>query len=204
MARPATADHLRSRKQPATKTVEVVLDPALAEQVREAERRRDDADRRLAVRPDDPNIQTESWEAAAALETLRAQAVKQDAVVTVRFRSIGRHAWDDLIRQHPPTDAQTAEAKAAGMGDLNFNSDTFPPAVVAASLEDPKLTVDEVAEIWDSPDWNQAELGVLFGAALEVNNSRHTLDLGKDSGGTLATGRRSTGAAKKASPTRSS
>lgn len=204
MTRPATADHLRSRKQPATKTVEVVLDPSLAEQVREAERRRDDTERRLGTRPDSEQVQAEAWEAAAALDALRAQAVKDDAVVTVRFRSIGRHAWDDLIRQHPPTDAQVAEAKASGMGDLNFNSETFPPAVVAASLDEPKLTVEEVAAIWDSPDWNQAELGILFAAALEVNNSRHTLDLGKGSGGTPATGRRSTGAAKKASRTPSS
>lgn len=204
MARPATADHLRSKKQPATKTVEVVLDPELAEQVREAERRRDDADRRLALRRDDETAQHDAWEAASALDALRARAVEEDAVVSVRFRSIGRHAWDDLIRQHPPTDAQVAEAKAAGMGELNFNSDSFPPAVVAASLDEPRMTVDEVAELWDSPDWNQAELGVLFAAALEVNNSRHTLDLGKDSAGTAATGRRSAGAAKKASPTRSS
>lgn len=203
MARPATADHLRSKKQPATKTVEVVLDPALAEEVREAERRRDDAARRLAVRPDDNTIQDEEWEATSALEALRARAVKEDAVVTVRFRSIGRHAWDDLIRSHPPTDQQIAEAKASGMGDLNFNSDTFPPAVVAASLDEPKMTVDEVAAIWDSPEWNQAELGILFAAALEVNNSRHTLDLGKDSSGTAATGQKSAGVAKKASRTAS-
>lgn len=203
MVRPATADHLK-KKQAATKTVEVVLDPSLAEQVREAERRRDDADRRLAIRPDDDTIQAEVWEATSTLEALRARAVEEEAVVTVRFRSIGRHAWDDLIREHPPTDAQVAEAKTAGMGDLNFNSETFPPAVVAASLDEPRLSAEEVADLWDSPDWNQAELGMLFAAALEVNNSRHTLDLGKGSGGTVATAPRSTGAAKKASRTASS
>lgn len=204
MIKVATTDHLRSKKQPATKTVEIVLDPELAERVREAERRRDDADRRLAARSDDPDVQTEAWEAAAALEAFRAQAVKDDAVVAVRFRSVGRHAWDDLIRAHPPTEEQVAEAKAGGMVELNFNSDTFPPAAVAASLVEPKMTADEVAELWDSPDWNQAELGILFAAALEVNNSRRTLDLGKGSGGTAATAPRSRGAAKKVSRTASS
>lgn len=204
MTRPATADHLKSRKQPATKTVEVVLDPGLAEEVREAERRRDDAERRLTVRPDDDQIQSELWTATADLEALRARGVNEDAVVAVRFRSIGRHAWDDLIRTHAPTEEQVAEAKAAGMAELNFNSETFPPAVVAASLDEPKLSADEVAALWESPEWNQAELGILFAAALEVNNSRHTLDLGKGSGGTAVTAPRSTGAAKKASRTASS
>lgn len=203
MVRPATADHLK-KKRPATKTVEVVLDPTLAVELRDAERARDLAQVRLDARPGDHDLQSAVWAAGEAVDVLRARADEEDAVVAVRFRSIGRLAWDELIRDHPPTDEQVAEAKSAGLGDLNFNSDTFPPAVVAASLDDPKMTAEEVAELWDSPDWNQAELELLFIAALEVNNSRHTLDLGKDSGGTAATGQRSAGAAKKASRTRSS
>lgn len=202
--RPATADHLVSGKRPVTKTVEVVLDPALAVQIRDAQRRADDTERQLALRPDDDPTQRAAWEAAEAVEVLRARAVEEDAVVAVRFRSIGRVAWDDLIRAHPPTDEQTAEAKKEGTDGLNFNPDTFPPAVVAASVDEPKLTAEQVAAMWDSPDWNQAELTVLFTAALEVNNSRHTLDLGKGSGGTATTAKKSRGAASMASRTRSS
>lgn len=203
MARPATADHLK-KKRPATKTVEVVLDPALAVELRDAEAAHAEAERALAVRPADTDLQAAAWAAAEEVEVLRARAVDEDAVVAVRFRSIGRVAWDDLLDRHPPTDEQTAEAKKAGLGALNFNSDTYPPAVVAASLDDPKLTAAEVLDMWDSPDWNGAELQVLFAAALEVNSARHTLDVGKGSAGTAATGKKSTGAASTASPTASS
>jgi hypothetical protein len=203
VARPATADHLK-KKRPATKTVEVVLDPALAVELRDAEHAHTEAERLLEVRPADTDLQAAAWAAAEEVEELRARAADEDAVVAVRFRSIGRVAWDDLLDRHPPTDEQIAEAKRAGLGALNFNSETFPPAVVAASLDEPKLSAVEVLAMWDSPDWNQAELQLLFSAALEVNSSRHTLDLGKGSAGTAATGKKSTGAANTASPTASS
>jgi hypothetical protein len=203
MARPATADHLK-KKRPATKTVEVVLDPALAVELRAAEHARTEAERLLAVQPADTDLQAAAWAAAEEVDELRARAVDEDAVVAVRFRSIGRVAWDDLIDRHPPTDEQIAEAKRAGLGALNFNSDTYPPALVAASLDEPKLSAADVLAMWDSPDWNAAELQVLFSAALEVNQARHTIDVGKGSAGTAATGKKSTGAASTASPTASS
>lgn len=203
MARPATADHLK-KKRPATKTVEIVLDPDLAVELRDAEQAADEAKRRLALRPDDHDLQTAEWAAAETVEALRVRAADEDAVVTVRFRSIGHVAWDELLNRHPPTDEQIAEAKREGLGPITFNPETYPPAVVAASIDEPKLSVDEVQAMWDSPDWNAAELGMLFAAALEANQSIHRLDLGKGSAGTAATGKRSPGAANTASPTASS
>jgi hypothetical protein len=203
MARPATADHLRSKKKRATKVVEVVLDPDAARAVHDAEGKVDQAEAALRVAPDDEAAQQAVWTAKADLDTLRAAAAAADAVVTLTFRSIGHVAYDELVRAHPPVADQVAEAKAAG-GDLNYNALTFPPALVAASLEEPKMTAAEVAELWESPDWNLAELSALFQAAIEVNSRRVTLDLGKDSSGTAPTATKSRGARSTASPTASS
>ena len=204
MARPATADHLRSKKKRATKTIDVVLDPDAARAVHDAEWVVEQAEARLRLTPADPDAQQASWTAKENLDTLRAQAAADDAVVTLTFRSIGHHAYDELVRAHPPTAEQIAEVKAAGVNDLNFNADTFPPTIVSASLETPKMTVDEVAELWQSADWNQAELTAIFTAAVEVNQRRVTLDLGKDSSGTAPTAPKSPGVATTASRTPSS
>jgi hypothetical protein len=204
VARPATADHLKSKKRRASKTVEVVLDPDVARAVHDAEWKLDEAEARLRIAPDDPDAQQTVWDTKAELDTLRAAAAAAEAVVTLKFRSIGHQAYDKLIRDHPPTAEQVAEVKALGVGELNFNADTFPPAVVSASLDEPKMTVAEVTELWESPDWNQAELSVLFSAAVEVNSRRETLDLGKGSSGTVPTATRSDGAPNMASPTASS
>jgi hypothetical protein len=203
VARPATADHLTSKKKRATKTIDIVLDPDAARAVHDAEWNVDQAQGRLRVAPDDPDAQQALWTAKENLDTLRAQAASDDAVVALRFRSIGHQAYDELVRAHPPIPDQVAEAKAAG-AELNFNADTFPPAVVAASLDEPKMTIAEVTELWESPDWNQAELGALLTAAVEVNSRRVTLDLGKDSSGTAPTAPKSRGARTTASRTASS
>lgn len=49
------------------------------------------------------------------------------------FRSIGRLARRDLIRQHPPTKEQ--QEKVGKDERLVYNPDTFPPALMAASCE---------------------------------------------------------------------
>ena len=203
MARPATADHLRSGKQPATKTVEIVLDPDVARAVHDAEARVEQAEARQRLNPDDEAAQDALWAAREELDALRAEAAKGDVVVAVKFRSIGRHAYDDLIRQHPPSEEQQAEAKTAGV-ELNFNPETFRPALVAVSMEEPKMALEDVAAMWDSPDWNAAELTALFNGAVEVNSRRVVLDLGKGSPGTVTTGPKSRGARSGASRTRSS
>jgi hypothetical protein len=52
------------------------------------------------------------------------------------FASIGRRAYSDLIRSHPATEAQAEEAGAR----LAWNTDTFPPALLAASCVEPTDT----------------------------------------------------------------
>jgi hypothetical protein len=44
------------------------------------------------------------------------------------------------------------------------------------------MTEEEVNELWD--EWNSAELGSLFLAAMTVNTSRRVADLGNAFGGT--------------------
>lgn len=194
--RRATLDHLVSRKKPASKTVQIVLDADLAADVRDAEARLRAAEQVARARPDDAEAQAEVWSATEALDGLRARAVAEEAVVTMRFRGIGGQAWDRLLRDHP--------APAGAEQGATFDPETFPMALVAASLEDPKLSKAEVEQIWASDDWNQIELTALFTAALEVNQTRAVLDLGKGSAPTANTGPRSDGARSAASRTASS
>lgn len=59
----------------------------------------------------------------------RAIASEQEFV----FRSIGRLAYRDLVREHPPTDEQK---KLVGPDfRLAFNPDTFQPALLAVACE---------------------------------------------------------------------
>lgn len=191
--RPTPLDHLLSRKRPVRKTVTVVLDPELAEDHEEASRAVRVAEVRAEARPSDTEAQAQLWEAQEALRQVEVRLTDEEAVASFTFRSIGRAAYDALVDRFPATAEQRQKAKAQGIldagGVLGWNPETFPPALVAACLVEPKLSEDEVAAVWASEDWNQAELQTLLGAAIEVNGTRRVVDLKKGLRPTRLSGR---------------
>lgn len=210
--RPPTFDHLVSRKRPNTKVVAIALDPELAEQHAVAKRAQEMAAARAAGSSDDSERYTELWQAEAALAEIEARLRDEDAVAYFTLRSVGRAAYDAVVDTHQPTPAQRAKAKSLGIGEIAWNPDTFPPALVALCLESveipgrepEKLTEEQVLAIWADDNWNQAELTTLLNAAAEVNGTRRTVELGKDWRRTLSSGPNSTTASSGGSPTASS
>lgn len=166
-SRPATFDHLK-KKQPMERTVSVVLSDDAARDFDAAAAAL--ASARLTGQP------TAEQEEAVA----KARAALEAETATLRFRSIGRKAYDALLREHPATDEQKEEAKAVGSPEPPYNIETFAAALIAASCVDPQMTEAQVRELWD--EWNTAEIVPCWMAALEVNTQRRVVDLGKGSG----------------------
>lgn len=194
LKKPATFDHLR-KKEPMERTVDIVLNDRVTKEVEEAQQALSSARFELASLPtvSDEMLDTERkrvesdrakaeakvTECEEALEAAR-EALAEDTV-ELRFRAIGRRAYDALLNEHPPTPAQEEEAKEAG-NEIIYNEDTFPQALIAASCIEPQMTEEEVNVLWD--EWNSTELGALFLAAMTVNTSRRVADLGNVFGGT--------------------
>jgi hypothetical protein len=106
------------------------------------------------------------------------------------FHDIGGR-WMALIGEHPPTKAQVEDD-----ANLDHNPETFPPAAIAESSSDPKLTVRQVERLRERlrlVEWQKlwaatldANLGVvaapkslLAGAVLRLNGaSANTLVAG--------------------------
>ncbi|WP_329317997.1 hypothetical protein [Streptomyces sp. NBC_01262] len=130
-----------------------------------------------------PEEQREEWvqaqpevlAASAALD--EAQRVLAEATLTLTFRGLPRPVWEQLLREHPPTEAQAD----AGM---EYNVETFPAALISAShverdeadAEVPGMSVEDAQELLDA--WPDSEAKALFTAALMVNQTLRA-DLGK-------------------------
>lgn len=116
--------------------------------------------------------------------------------LTFTFRAVPRSEWDDLVaaEEHQPTEEQKAEfleglikagVDPAKAEPLSYNPETFAPAAVAASCIEPKLTLEDVLAMWESPDWSAAELARVFQTAMWVNQRADgTVFWGKGSGST--------------------
>lgn len=197
MPKPITLDHLRSKKKPVTRKAWIALDDEVAEEFEEANAKaaRLEARHRLAKTPEDRlALEAEMLEAQEAREAAR-ERLKANAHC-FPFHSINPRRFDELVTDHPPTDRQLADVKEAG-GDptqLGWNPDTFAPVLVAECCSDPVMTAEEAQALFQDPNWNGAELGELFQAALQCNMQRRQIEMviqGNGSGGAKRNSRQS-------------
>lgn len=79
-----------------------------------------------------------------------------EATITLRFESLPRDEWAELVDAHPGRKA-----------DERFNFDTFVPAMLAACLVEPDLDADDIDALLDSI--NEGQRDELFGVAWAVN-----------------------------------
>ena len=139
-------------KKPQTATYDVVLDPEPLQQLADARRQLEHAEA----------FERGVDEARAAVAA--AEEAAADASVTLLFQAIPRAAYEALILEHPPTDAQKADKES-------YNLDTFMPALLAATVVDPEsgtplFSPAEVGQV--IADWNQAEVAHVWNTAVNV------------------------------------
>ncbi len=173
-AKQRTISDILREKKPNSKTVDIILDSDLANEIQlkeqELAQMRVRKDRSLAdgVGP----LQSE-------LDALYEKAA--DIAVTFTFTDIGRKVFDELILGHPPTKEQKDRMAEMGGGILDFNIDTLPPALLALTASDPEMTLEEATEIFDN--WGSGDAEILFSTALLVCKERTSIPLSKSGTG---------------------
>ncbi len=107
----------------------------------------------------------------------RAQDALAETTVTLTFRALPRPVWEQLLRDHAPTEAQADKG-------MEYNVDTFPAALISVchverdetGAEVDGMSVADAQELLDA--WPDAEAKALFTGALVVNQTLRA-DLGK-------------------------
>jgi hypothetical protein len=144
---------IRARKKAVTLDVPILVDGEWGARYAEAQ------DRATKAIPGT----TEYVEAANELEKMRAEAGEH--MVTFKVKGISVDRYERLVRAHPPTPEQRAEAKREGR-NLSWSPDTFPAALVAACCVEPKMSGEDAAALWADDEWTKADLDELFQTAL--------------------------------------
>jgi len=114
---------------------------------------------------------------AAQLRLDAAERALEDATIVLTFRALPRPAWEQLLRDHSPTEAQADQG-------MEYNVETYPAALIAACHIERDESGGEVAgmsepeaqELLDA--WPDSEAKALFTCALLVNQTLRA-DLGK-------------------------
>lgn len=109
-------------------------------------------------------------EAEAELKAIQDDARKTG--VSFIIRGIGRVAFEELVREHPPTEDQVKDNEAS------FNPDTFWPALCSLSVVGGMTAEEWQAEVFDSPEWGPGELRELRDKVMKVNTTTRVAQLG--------------------------
>lgn len=95
-------------------------------------------------------------ELAADLE--RVHRKMREHEVVFRFRALGREAYSNLLAAHPP--------RPGVPDDGAWNNDTYPHALIAATCQEPAMTVEQVDELAEV--LNQRQRNELWRAAWDA------------------------------------
>lgn len=165
----------------ATTTYTIAFDPAAAEQLTRAR----------------VDIDNKDGAARAAAKKQYLRLLADTVTVTFTLSAIGPARWEQLMAEHPPTPEQIdrAEASATAAGEqpgtvtVQWNEDTFPPALLAESVTSvafsdapdtaENLPLADAVELWAG--LSQGDRLGLFTAAQTLNLRPSRVDLlGKD------------------------
>ena len=163
--------------KPRQKTVRVVLDSNLVEELDQAKRRL--ANQQAADKAADATLGSPAAELAAAVAA--AEAAVDEAAVSFTFQALPRHELATLVTESPPTPEELDMWGLEAEKNIILASDppkwslaSFPPKVIAASLIHPEAEPGEVQELWETGGWSEAIWNTLWRAAWSVNQEAST------------------------------
>lgn len=76
----------------------------------------------------------------------------------LRFRALPSEDYDLIQAKFPPTEKQRKKGQ-------NVDWDKFAPALIAACMDKPQMSYEQVKKLFDSNTWSSGELGNLFSVA---------------------------------------
>ncbi len=156
-------------KQPVANKIAICLQSDLADAVIVAEAKKKQAEERWFVYPNVEYVVAERDRTLADYEA--AVEAKRLKTTEFRFVALPREDLDDLTgaEEHRATQAMQDEHKAnckrAGIqfNPLSNNPRTYPPALMAAACDHPKLTLEDATRIWN--EWGDGEAALIYDAA---------------------------------------
>ena len=180
--KPATLDHLRSKKKPVERSVRLVTDLGLKDEHNGLVTNMEKAKLRSDAKPTDESLRAELEDLRTQVEKSEKQLLEES--IKFRFRSLGYKRYDQLMTDHLMTDERIRELVDAGKiseedsAQLTWDPETFPVALIVACMIEPEASEEELAEWLADGSFNTTEIQELFAAAMTCNVAASRVELG--------------------------
>ena len=180
--KPATLDHLRSKKKPVERSVRLVTDLVLKDEHNDLVMNLEKAKLRSDAKPTDESLKAELEDLRTRVATSEKQLLEES--IKFRFRSLGYKRYDQLMNEHLMNDERIRELVDAGKiseedsEQLTWDPETFPIALIVHCMIEPEAEVDELADWLGDGSFNSTEIQELFAAAMTCNVAASRVELG--------------------------
>jgi hypothetical protein len=161
----ATRERLRNRQRPIAPLV-ICDDVEVKKALEEAKFLVRRLTASLETEPGDADLTKDLATAQKALE--KAQAAFDQEAIVLRFQALRRPDFEDLKKEHPPTESQAEDGYVV-------NPETLGPALIEASSMD-GITAEDAK--YYLVEWAEGEANALFNTAWNVQSGVR-MDLGK-------------------------
>lgn len=174
-----TMEEIVRLKKPNRKEAPILLDSELSAEITKKQQEIEALDRKVKSSRGKSLADTTGKELLTLSEELEALLDKaEESTVIFTFQDIGRKKYDDLVRDHPPTDDQKKEFKEqGGNGVLAYNPETFPQALMSKTCIQPIMTLEEAEKICE--EWSEGDIETLFFTAIAACKERTSVPLSK-------------------------
>jgi len=159
--------------KPRRSSTRIILDDTLRTELEEAHAAYA-AQKRREARPDQ-GLGSKLGELQERIDT--AEAAADEAAVSFVCEAIARVRLAELVAACPPTSAQLERWKEEDRNNPlivipapEFDYNTFPPRLIAASLVEPETTEAEVLDMWETGAWSDAIWTELWKTAWDKTN----------------------------------
>lgn len=187
---PSALDRLRDRKKANHRDVPICTDSQLIARQEELTGKLQRLKTRLKISNSDERLQTEISDAEDELAELGDEILR--ASEWIRIKALAPNDYEELIEEHKPTKDQLREARKihGPRASLQWNTDTFPNALLAASAyvltvsgydgqtgrpifagSEEQLTVEFLKEMREDGAWSSGEIAMLLNTATAINES---------------------------------
>lgn len=161
----ATRDKLRNRQRP-TASLVICDDVDVKKALEEAKFVVRRVTAGLESEPNDADLKKDLAAAKAALTA--AQTAFDEVAIVLRFQALRRPDFEDLKKDHPPTEQQAEEG-------LVVNVETLGPTLIAACSLD-GITADDAA--YYLAEWSEGEASAMFNTVWHMQSGVR-MDVGK-------------------------
>lgn len=112
----------------------------------------------------------------------QAELALEAGIRRYKFRGLGRSAWEALKARHPATEEDhQATREASGNKDdiAGYSFKSLAPELVELASVSPKLSAEDVVDIFEGELWNDPEIAALYQAALMAQISARSNPLAR-------------------------